>query len=361
MNLPKKIIVNLSIMVFVTMIMLLLAEGVVRFMYKDEIYMMPRYHTSATYGDFTIRKLRPNSVFWHTSIDGHWRFEINSKGFRNKQEFSYNKPNGVIRVLSLGDSHTEGFEVRQEYTFSSVIQSKLIKHGLNAEVINTGVSGFSNAEELVFLENEGIKYQPDYVVLGFYANDFEDNIKAGLFALDNDSRLVVRKKSHIPGVKIQDIIYSIPGVQWLSENSYFYSMLFNKVWVFFKFLLNRDATMELAVPEETDKPQNVENHLAYKLLERMYNFCKNKGIKFIIIDIPVPQEHGGYRSSFPAEWAGKVELISDAVVRSAILSDNGRVQIHVPHGARHISEFSHKKFGEAVANLIMGNINRAVH
>ncbi len=342
-------------MAVVTMIMLLLAEGVVRFLYQDEIYMMPRYHTSATYGDFTIRKLRPNSVFWHTTIDGHWRFKTNSKGFRNKQDFSYAKPGGVIRILSLGDSHTEGFEVRQEYTFSSVIQSDLNNHGLNVEVINTGVSGFSNAEELVFLENEGIKYQPDYVVLGFYANDFMDNMNAGLFALDNNSQLAVRKKSHLPGVRIQDIIYSIPGIQWLSENSYFYSMLFNKVWVFFKFIMNRDSEIELAVPEKTDKPQNVENNLAYKLLERMYNFCKNQGIKFIIIDIPVPKEEGGFSSSFPAEWTGKIELISDAVVRSSILSDNGGALIHVPHGAHHISEYTHKKFGDAVARFIMGD------
>ena len=213
--------INFLIMAFVTIITLLLAEAVVRFFYQDETVMFPRYHTSVKYGDFEIRRLRPSSVFWHTSIDGHWRFETNSKGFRNKQEFQYIKPDGVIRVLSLGDSQTEGFEVRQEHTFSSVIQSKLNEHGFNAEVINTGVSGFSNAEELVLLENEGIKYHPDYVVLGFFTNDLQDNLNAGIFALDSDLQLVVKKKTHIPGVKIQDFIYSIPGVQWLSENSYF--------------------------------------------------------------------------------------------------------------------------------------------
>ena len=29
-------------------------------------------------------------------------------------------------------------------------------------------------------------------------------------------------------------IYSIPSVKWLSENSYFYSLLFNNTWNYFK-------------------------------------------------------------------------------------------------------------------------------
>ena len=156
--------------------------------------MFPRYQTSATYGDFKIRKLRPNSVFWHTSIDESWRVETNSKGLRNKQEFAYNKPHGVVRILSSGDFHTEGFEVRQEYTFSSVIQRKLNENGLKAEVINAGVSGFSNAEELIFLENEGIKYNRNYVMPAFFANDFSDYIRAGIFILGNNSQLVISKK-----------------------------------------------------------------------------------------------------------------------------------------------------------------------
>ena len=32
------------------------------------------------------------------------------------------KPDGGFRVLSLGDSHTVGFEVRQEHTFSEVLE-----------------------------------------------------------------------------------------------------------------------------------------------------------------------------------------------------------------------------------------------
>src|SRR5204863_7405009 len=129
---------------------------------------------------------------------------------------------GTLRVLALGDSHTQGYEARQDATFSAVLERYLRRHGVRAEVLNTGVSGFSTAEELAFLENEGYRYQPDVVVLAFYANDFEDNLKADLFALDKGD-LVEHKHAHVPGVAIQNAIYSLPGARWLSENSYFYS------------------------------------------------------------------------------------------------------------------------------------------
>ena len=90
--------------------------------------------------------------------------------------------------------------MRQDYTFSSVIEKYLDRQEINAEVINAGVSGFSTAEALLFLENEGVKYSPDYVVLGFYANDYQDNIKAGFFKLDEEDNLVIQKNKHIPGV-----------------------------------------------------------------------------------------------------------------------------------------------------------------
>ena len=200
----------------------------VRLLYKNETVLFPRYHTDYRYERYTIRGIRPNTEYWMTSVDGSWKFVTNNKGFRNTKDFSYAKPANTIRVLSLGDSHTQGYEVRQDFTFSAVLERFLNHHAKNAEVINAGVSGFSTAEELVFLENEGVKYSPDVVVLGFFANDFEDNLKAGLFGLDAQNRLIEQKYEHIPGVRIQNAIYRVPGVRWLSENSYFYSLLFQQ-------------------------------------------------------------------------------------------------------------------------------------
>jgi lysophospholipase L1-like esterase len=44
------------------------------------------------------------------------------------------------------------------------------------EVINAGVPGYNTRQQLAYLETEGLKLQPDLVVLGFYVgNDLHDN------------------------------------------------------------------------------------------------------------------------------------------------------------------------------------------
>ncbi len=188
-------IVQASIIVLIsTIIALLIAEAVIYSLYKDRIVLFPRYVTDVQYNDFHIRRNVPNAHYWHKSVDGEWEFTINSRGFRDLREFKYSKSPDVVRVLVLGDSFTVGYEVRQDQTYASILEGYLRKNGLNAEVINAGMSGNSNAEELVFLEQEGVKYEPDVVILGFFLNDLMDNIRANMYRLGDDNHLVLHKK-----------------------------------------------------------------------------------------------------------------------------------------------------------------------
>ena len=352
----RNLSINFGIVILALVIICIIAELVVRLLYKDEMVLFPRYHTGAQYGQFTLRKIRPNSEFWHTSSDGSWKFTVNKQGFRNYEDFEYEKPEGRIRIISLGDSHTQGYEVRQDYTFSAIIEKYLNNQGYNAEVINAGISGFSTAEELVFLENEGIKYKPDFIALGFYANDFEDNIKANLFRLQENGNLVIQKKEHIPAVKIQNIIYELPLISWLSENSYFYSLLFNNVWDYCKALLAQkasDRVTEYAIPTQ-DEFSDYQTALTSALIKRMYNFCHKNNIKLIIIDIPNIDEEKGIKTSFSVLLFPTIANYSDAYVASdSLLADYAAVaEVHMPHGYRHISEFTHVLLGVSVAKTI---------
>jgi len=350
----KKYIVNFYITITTIIMCFLVGEIITRVIYKDKITMFPRYHTDAKYGEYRIRKIRPNMTFWQRSRDGSWKFTINKQGFRSNYDFSYKKSPKMLRVIVLGDSQTQGIEVRQNYTYSAVIEKYLNAHGYKSEVFNTGVSGFSTAEELIFIENEGIKYKPDFVVLGFYANDLEDNVKTNIFVLKNNE-LRVTKKEYIPGVKIQNIIYNIPLIKWLGQNSYFYSILFNTVWDNFKKLLYKKEKYELitnyAIP--IGKITNYQISLAAKLLELMYTFCKSNDIKFIILDIPTFQG-----SSFPPSLYQIAKNSCDIFIDStSVLNDYLDVaEIHVPHGQRHISEFTHILIGVIVAKSIISNL-----
>lgn len=318
--------------------------------------MFPRYHTGAQYGNFNIRRLRPNEKFWHRSIDGEWEFRTNRQGYRNDFDFSYEKPVGVYRILVLGDSHTQGFEVNQEETYSSIIQISLSEAGIASEVMNTGISGFGSAEELAYLEAEGLNYDPDFVVLGFYANDIEDNIKAGLYKLDDGNNLIVAKYSHLPGVKIQNFIYRFPFTKWLGENSYLYSIAFNGIWELAKRALANTRTVKLteyAVSTRQDYLE-YEINLATALILRMQKLSASSGAHFIFVDIPEKDGLDTIRNSVPRQIKANIlDNVDDFVDLAQVLAtQHGRKLVHVPHGHNHISAYSHRVLGKEIARLI---------
>jgi hypothetical protein len=344
----KRFLVSGALVVAGMALALALGEVVVRVALKDRTVMFPRYHTDYRYGDYTLRGIRARSEFWHTSVDGSWKFVTNSKGLRDAREFPYAKPAGTLRVLALGDSHTQGYEVRQEATFSAVLERYLNSKGLKAEVLNAGVSGFSTAEAAAYLESEGYRYEPDVVVLGFFANDYEDNLKAGLFGLEG-GKLVPRKREHIPGVRIQNAIYALPGVKWLSENSYFYSVAFNTVWLYTKSLATahaKEEAVDYAVPTKAQSKYDIE--LAAALVERMQRFCEAKGIRFIVVDIP--KAISPYRFESSILFSKNFETVGS---RELLEPFQGAAEVHLPHGHNHISELTHALIGAELGRRIL--------
>ena len=98
----------------------------------------------------------------------------NSRGLRGPVEHNYEKPPGVFRIVVLGDSFTFGEEVGDEETYSHYLQELLPQ----TEVLNLGVHGYGHDQMLLYLQEEGLRYKPDLVVLGFLTVDMERNILA---------------------------------------------------------------------------------------------------------------------------------------------------------------------------------------
>lgn len=352
---------NTSLNVLIVILALLLTVAVcevfTRAIFGDSMVLTPRYHTAGKYEDTILRVTRPNMNFKHTTPDGSWEFTTNAQGFRNYLDFDYEKPDGVLRVISIGDSHTQGHECDQDSTYSAVSERYLQSRGVKAQVLNTGVSGFSTAEALLLLRNELVKYEPDYVVLGFFANDFEDNLKAGLFSLNRSGLLQQMRSEHIPGVRIQDVIYAIPGVQWLGENSYFYSLLFNAAWEFYKSKLaasaRRSIPTEYAISTK-DEYSIYELDLAAELIKEIQVVSHKVGARFILLDIPKAAGPHESTPSVTPELFKKIEPHPDITITSEILNElQGAAQFHMPRGSRHINSFTHTILGVQIGRSIM--------
>jgi lysophospholipase L1-like esterase len=129
--------------------------------------------------------------------------EINSRGLRGP-ETTYEKPPDTYRLLNLGDSVVMGWGVREEDTYGRRLESMLnekVGKGQRIEIINAGVPGWNLENALAYLRAEGLKYEPDLIVLGLtIANDIKGN--SALLA-DN---------------------YQLP-IKWLRDNTYFWPFL----------------------------------------------------------------------------------------------------------------------------------------
>ena len=346
----RAFIIHMGIAMVSTLLALLALEFGVRWALADKIVLFPRNHAEARYGDFAIRRMIPDIGFWHESIDGRWHFKINRNGFRDDEDYVYEKPPGAFRVLALGDSHTAGFEVAQNETFSAQLEAELRRRGIEAEVLNTGISGFGTAEQVVFLENEGLKFRPDAVVVAFYANDYSDNLRSGLFRL-NDGRLEVASKRYAPAVEAIALTHAIPGLKWLSENSYAYSLAFNAVWEFFKGLSVRKAETEYAVPVEDVR--RIEIDMAAALLNRLAQSCRKSDIPCILADIPMLEGASGYVSSLKPALLDQVSGNYRVILTSkSYLGSRPAEAVFVPHGHRHISAQTHRALAHALAERL---------
>jgi len=73
-------------------------------------------------------------------------------------------------LLALGDSLTEGYGVRPEFSYPSLLQEKLNKNKHHYKVINGGVSGSTSASGKSRLK-WFLKAKPDVMILALGSND----------------------------------------------------------------------------------------------------------------------------------------------------------------------------------------------
>lgn len=103
---------------------------------------------------------------------------INKQGFKD-DDFVINKPSGVVRIVMLGDSITEGAGVPSGKTFSDCLESMLNERSsaagllLRYEVMNFGVGGYNLTAEVETLKLKALAYSPDIVVLNMFFQDDE--------------------------------------------------------------------------------------------------------------------------------------------------------------------------------------------
>lgn len=101
---------------------------------------------------------------------------INSLGIRGP-EIAIPKPEGNRRLLILGDSYVQALEVPYADTFYALLAESVRASGAPLlEPVPMGVTGYGQAQQLLWLQKLGVRLEPDLVVASvFLGNDITDN------------------------------------------------------------------------------------------------------------------------------------------------------------------------------------------
>lgn len=95
----------------------------------------------------------------------------NARGLREDESVGYEKPRGTTRILMVGDSFTLGYTVDRADTLPALLEARMRAEGRPVQVLNGGTEGYSTDQEVLWLDSEGVRYEPDVVVLQMYEND----------------------------------------------------------------------------------------------------------------------------------------------------------------------------------------------
>ena len=164
--------------------------------------------------------LEPNSHTVAANADYKIKIEINSLGFRGKEFNLTNSKN----ILVLGDSYTFGSGVEFEETYTAVLERRLKAEGNAINIINTAVPAWGTTQKLLFLQNEGNKYAPDFIIWQISEIDFDHNLQYGLHKVINDTLVYVPPTPSLRD-KIRQYTNYIPYYGWLVQRSHLVSLI----------------------------------------------------------------------------------------------------------------------------------------
>jgi hypothetical protein len=234
---------------------------------------------------------------------------VNWKGYRGR-EHEYAKSPGRLRVVMVGDSIGYGAGVEDDETFSALLETR----GVKPEVVNLSVGGYGTDQELIALEERGLRYQPDVVVLNFCLfSDFIDNaLPSALFDARQpkpyftwDGQKLVKHDAHVR------LGAARKTAQWLADESHLFNRVVGAlglakpprqpgVW------MDRRADVMANLPPAAD--------LTFHLIRRMNDVAAAAGARFVVVIHPDQYAYTHERSRLLQKFCGAPLLGGMSVV-----------------------------------------------
>ncbi|MBD3219316.1 MAG: hypothetical protein GF310_13665, partial [candidate division Zixibacteria bacterium] len=187
--------------------------------------------------------------------------QTNSRGLTGKL-IPYEKDTTKIRILLLGDSTPLGIGLRDWGSSYIWLLQEFLKRGLNreVEVVNASTAGYTSLQGLEYLREEGLKYDPDIVLVYLGNNDASYN------GYLSDSALMAQASEFI-------------GLKEAFNNFKIYKMLKSFLIPLKSDIQDHEGQeLQIRVP-----PDRFEHNLS-----EVIELCRQNNSKIVLNTIPVP-------------------------------------------------------------------------
>ncbi len=306
--------------------------------------------TLALAAELLVRQIAPQKISgivydqrlgWRFKPNMEWRarkansdektpVRFNSMGFRYP-DYDLDKQVGVTRIMVLGDSFTAGVKIGDDSIFTTVLSHLLNGDapGIEYEVMNNAVSAWSTDQQYIYLLQEGLAFQPDYIVVMIAPNDVRETYAKQLLRLDGQQLV-----SHGPSVSAPvQILWRFSNssnlfqlAQRKANTSYgAFENIFEHIPVTFPVGDRFCDDKLLFLKNNPDELQQAENLFTRVLLE-MSNLCRANDIGFAMSAIPTKMEYNASLDSTLHE----VGRISDLEKRIAEQNGIPFLDLHAP-------------------------------
>ena len=243
-----------------TLLSLLAAEFVVRFVYRD------------------ITSTGDGSSYFATRWRRSQQHSINRLGFRER-DFDSRKKAGLYRIAVVGDSFTYEQGVTDADRLTPILEGLLNRSGGRYEVLNFGRAGAETVDEVEILREAVLPSAPDFILLQWFVNDPEG-----------------RDYSRRP--RPRSLISFVPLEVWLHRHSALY-FLANEQWKKLQRRTGRTASYEEYMTRRFQDPQGPDWRAAEGALLEFFRLARRRSIPVSMILYPRLVDVQGAAQNYP--------------------------------------------------------------
>ena len=213
------------------------------------------------------------------------RLDTNSIGMRDV-EHAVEKQPGTLRILLMGDSFMEAYQVEWEESFAPLFERALAEAlGRDVEVINASVSGWGTDDQRTYYRRAAHVWQPDLVLIGMTIhNDLFDNLLMEWSVLE-DGQLIDRPREDLPLL----LFTRLKVQEWLARHSHLYLLASGTLRAGDVRVAGRRLQEDAADLVSPDPPAKIERGwlMTELLLDRFAAELEADGAELVVFTVPL--------------------------------------------------------------------------